>query len=67
MKKYAVLDIEGKVANVIIATSLTNAESLTSAQCIEVTSSTGQPHIGLGYADNTFEQPAIEESEDPAP
>jgi hypothetical protein len=60
MKRYAALTIDNKVDNIIVATSLDIAESITASICILVTEATGTPHIGLSYADGVFEQPAVE-------
>ncbi len=57
MKKYAVLDSENIVTNVIVAGSLELAESITSQKCIYVTDLTGNPYIGYAYSDGTFAGP----------
>lgn len=62
MKTYAVLN-GNVVENVIIASSLEIAESITSSTCIFVTPETGNPYIGLSYADGVFEQPTPIEPE----
>ena len=59
MKNYAVIE-NGLVVNVIVASSLDIAENVTNSNCIFVTDATGAPHIGLGYSEGIFEQPAIE-------
>jgi hypothetical protein len=62
MKKYASLTEDNKVDNVVVAGSLDIAETVTSSICILVTEETGNPHIGLGYSNGIFEQPAVEEA-----
>jgi alanine racemase len=61
MKTYAVIE-NNVITNVIVAASKDIAESVTACNCIEVTEETGIAHIGLGYADGVFEQPAVEEA-----
>ena len=61
MKTYAVLNSDSIVENVIVASSLELAESLTSKACVYVTESTKTPHIGLSYSEGQFEQPATQE------
>ena len=58
MKRYAVLNNQ-EVVNVIYASSLELAESLTSSTCVLVTNETKEPYIGLLFTDGVFEQPAV--------
>jgi len=60
MKKYAVLNDNNEVINVIIASSLEVAENVSASNCIFVTEETGNPCIGLSYANGVFEQPSPE-------
>ena len=62
MKTYAVLN-NNVVENVIVAPSLEIAESITASTCIFVTTETGNPYIGLSYANGIFEQPTPTEEE----
>ena len=57
MKRYASLTQDNKVSNVVVASSLDIAETVTYSTCILVTEATGNPHIGLGYSNGVFEQP----------
>lgn len=63
MKKYAALDDNSKVVNVVLASSLEIAEKTTSSNCILVTTETGPAWIGLSYSGGTFEQPPVPEIE----
>jgi hypothetical protein len=56
MANFAVIK-DNKVENVIVADSKAIAEEVTGLTCIEYTTDTHTPHIGLGYADGVFEQP----------
>lgn len=56
MAKFAVIK-DNKVENIIIADSKTVAEEVTGFTCIEYTDADA-PHIGLGYSNGVFEQPA---------
>lgn len=57
MKRYACLDINNKVTNIIIADSLESAEKVTSSSCVLITADTKAAHIGLSYTGGEFEQP----------
>jgi hypothetical protein len=57
MKRYAVLDEDSIVENVIIADSIEIARAVTDKTCVRVTEATGNPVIGLSYSDGVFEQP----------
>jgi hypothetical protein len=61
MKNYAVLDKDSKVINIIIASSLDIAETVTSSYCILIPLGTFVD-IGYTYADGTFTAPAVEET-----
>lgn len=54
MKKYAVLDSDNNVINVIAAHSQSTAEEVTASVCVYVTESTGPAEIGLKYIDGEF-------------
>jgi hypothetical protein len=60
MKTYAVLDSNSKVTNVIVASSLEVAESVTSSYCILVPLGT-IVEIGYSYSEGSFIAP-IEEA-----
>ena len=59
MKKYAVLDDNSKVNNIIIAASLDIAEGVTSSYCVLVPLGTFVD-IGYTYADGAFTAPVVE-------
>jgi hypothetical protein len=59
MKKYAVLNDQGIVDNIIIAGSLEAAESATSSYCILVPLGTSID-LGYTYSDGVFSAPAEE-------
>ena len=59
MKKYAVLDENLEVVNIIIAASLDIAESVTSSYCVLIPLGT-LVHIGYTYADGVFTAPVVE-------
>jgi len=59
MKRYAVLDNDSKVANIIIADSLEVAESVTFSYCASIPLN-ADVNIGYTYADGTFLAPAEE-------
>ena len=59
MKKYAVLDDNSKVNNIIIASSLEIAESVTSSYCVLVPLG-AFVDIGYSYADGVFSAPIVE-------
>jgi hypothetical protein len=61
MKKYAVLDAESIVTNVVVASSLEIAESATSSICVLVTPETFV-EIGWSYSDGVFVNPNVEEA-----
>jgi hypothetical protein len=62
MKKYAVLDNNSKVVNIIVASSLEVAESVTSSYCALVPIGSFVD-MGYSYADGAFSAP---EEETPA-
>lgn len=62
MAKFAVIK-DNKVENIIVAESKAVAEEVTGFTCIEYGDSDA-PHIGLGYVDGVFEQPAVLEPEE---
>jgi hypothetical protein len=59
MKKYAVLNDNSEVSNIIIANSLEVAESVTSSYCALVPLGTFVD-IGYSYADGVFSSPVVE-------
>lgn len=59
MKKYAVLDDNLKVTNIIVAASLEIAELATSSYCILISLGTFVD-IGYVYTDGNFVAPEIE-------
>lgn len=54
MKKYAVLDDNNIVENIIVATSLELAELATSKYCIALTPDTNSVQIGDLYSNGNF-------------
>jgi hypothetical protein len=67
MKHYAVLDRDSIVTNIIVATSLQVAESVTFSDCVLVPIGT-TVHIGWSYVDGVFvnpNPPEIHEEEPP--
>lgn len=63
MKKYAVLNDENVVTNIIVASNKEEAEKLTSSECILITSETGLAWVNLTYSGGTFEQPPAPQTE----
>lgn len=61
MKKYAVLDNNSQVVNIIVAASLDIAEAVTSSYCALVPLGTFVD-IGYTYADGAFTAPVVEET-----
>ena len=61
MKKYAVLDNNSKVINIIVAASLDIAETVTSSYCALVPLGTFAD-LGYTYSDGVFTAPAVEET-----
>ena len=59
MKKYAVLDSNSKVINVIVADSIETAESITSSYCALISPGTFVD-MGYSYADGVFSAPVVE-------
>lgn len=57
MKKYAVLNDENVVINIIVSSSKEEAESFTSSECVLITTETGPAWMNLAYSGGTFEQP----------
>lgn len=69
MKKYAVLDDNSIVSNIIVASSLEDAESLTASYCVLLPIN-AFVEIGYLYSDESFAPfiPATPETvEDPGP
>ncbi len=66
MKKYAVLDDNSLVTNIIVADSLEVAEKVTSCYCVLVPLETFVD-IGYVYADSTFTAPVVETPEEETP
>lgn len=60
MPKFAVMDNNNIVENIIVADNKEIAESVVGKTCIEYTSE-NPAYIGLGWDGNTFEQPKQEE------
>jgi hypothetical protein len=58
MKKYAVLDSNGSVVNIIIAASLSIAEQVTSSYCILIPLGM-TVDIGDVYSDEVFSKPPL--------
>jgi hypothetical protein len=58
MKKYAVIDANNIVADIIVADSVEDAELATGRPCVESTESNSAV-IGLGYDGTRFEQRVI--------
>ena len=61
MKKYAVLDNNSQVVNIIVAASLDIAELVSSSYCALIPLGTFVD-IGSTYADGTFTAPEVEET-----
>jgi len=61
MKKYAVLNNNSQVVNIIVAASLDIAELVTSSYCVLIPLGT-LVDMGYTYADNTFTAPIVEET-----
>jgi hypothetical protein len=59
MKKYAVLDNNSLVNNIIVADSLEVAERVTSSYCVLIPLGTFV-NIGYAYTDGTFTDPVVE-------
>jgi hypothetical protein len=59
MKKYAVLDNDSQVVNIILAASLDIAESVSSSYCVLIPLGTFVD-IGYSYNDGTFSAPSEE-------
>lgn len=59
MKKYAVLDNNSNVINIIVAASLEIAESVTSSYCALIPLGI-TVDIGYAYADGVFTAPVVE-------
>ena len=62
MKRYAVLDSQGKVSNIIVCGSQEIAEQTTSSICVLITEATQEAFVGYGYSEGVFEQPPAEEN-----
>jgi hypothetical protein len=60
MGKFAVLDENNKVENVIVAESKEIAEEATGLVCVEYTDE-NPAIIGLGYSNGVFENPPMPE------
>ena len=65
MKKYAVLNSDSEVVNIIIAASLDIAESVTSSYCVLIPLGT---HVDLGflYSGGEFSAPPLTEEQEAA-
>jgi hypothetical protein len=61
MKKYAVLNSDNVVNNIIIANSLEIAEQVTGSICIFVASDDNTCKIGQLYSGGVFIDPPVEE------
>jgi hypothetical protein len=66
MKKYAVLNEDSTVINVIIAESLEIAESVTSSYCALIPLGSFVD-IGYTYSDGAFSTPVAEEATEETP
>jgi hypothetical protein len=66
MKKYAVLDSDSKVINLIVASSLDVAESVTSSYCALVPLGS-VVDFGYTYSDGVFSAPVVEETIEETP
>jgi hypothetical protein len=64
MKKYAVIDSDNIVYNIVIADSLDVAEKVTGSNCIFISPENDTCNIGKLYSDGSFIDP--EEEETPA-
>ena len=60
MKKYAVLNSNSQVVNIIVAASLDVAELVTSSYCVLIPLGTFVD-INYTYADGAFSAPVVEE------
>jgi hypothetical protein len=58
MKRYAVLDTNKTVSNIIVAPNLDMAELVTASVCVFINNETGEADIGYTYLDGTFSAPA---------
>ena len=61
MKRYAVLDSNNIVINLIVANSLEIAEQVTGCVCIFITSEDATCEIGKLYSGGVFIDPPVEE------
>ena len=61
MKRYAVLNNDSEVVNIIVASSLDVAEMVSSSYCVLVPLGTFVD-IGYTYADSTFTAPVVVET-----
>ena len=59
MKKYAVLDINNRVQDIIVADSVEDAELASGKTCVEFNDS-NPAIVGLGYSEGIFEQVVFE-------
>jgi len=57
MKRYAVLDINKTVSNIIVAPNLDMAELVTGSICVFINDETGEAGIGYTYLNGTFSEP----------
>ena len=66
MKRYAVLDKDLRVDNIIVAASLDIAESVSSSYCVLIPLETFVD-IGYIYADGAFTAPVVENPAEETP
>jgi hypothetical protein len=59
MKKFAVLDSEGKVVNIIVAGSQSIAEQVTFSDCVHVAANV-EVDLGDEWNGTTFTKPELE-------
>jgi len=56
MPQYAVMDVNEKVTNIIVADSLEHAEEHTGLTCIEATDETRWPCVGWEFFEGIFRE-----------
>ena len=62
MKKYAVLNVDNMVTNIVVADSLESAEKVTSCNCVFVDNENVPLNIGKLYSNGEFIDPPVEET-----